>query len=189
QPWRPPKLLRQARSRSGVSTCGSTETDINSTPLPTRSPSRSCNFAKLALIGGQIPLQVVKMKFTATIFPLTRSLRNCTRCPSWSTRPTSGMAPPHHDCSTLPCAAASALLPATTSFSQQSFCGSPAVLPWAGSLVGAAIAAPTASCGAEGPPDGEHPKAGSSAKLATSNRGRCLFRDRVTEGPPLHCTT
>ena len=46
-----------------------------------------------------MPLQLVKMKFTATMFPVTRSLRNRTSLPVLIHQdPTSGIATPLDDC-------------------------------------------------------------------------------------------
>jgi len=59
--------------RSGVSVAGSTETEIRCTSWPARAPRIFWSFAKLAPIGGQIVVQVVKTKLTATTRPLTRS--------------------------------------------------------------------------------------------------------------------
>ena len=69
-----PNLAAQAASRSGVSVVGSTETVIRWTSRPARSPSTFSSRPKMAPIGGQIVVQVVKVKFIATTRPRTRSL-------------------------------------------------------------------------------------------------------------------
>ncbi len=68
------ELLPHALSRCDVSVSGSTLIEIKWKSLSTRSPINFWSLEKCAPIGGQIVVQVVKMKLIAITLFLTRSL-------------------------------------------------------------------------------------------------------------------
>src|SRR5215475_13694561 len=74
--------LPHAWSRCGVSSTGSTLTEIRCIPCPVRSVPISCslfcNSANVAPMSGQVVRQEVYTKLIATTFPLIRSRYQCT---------------------------------------------------------------------------------------------------------------
>src|SRR5258708_10292258 len=85
-----PNCADHLRSRSGVSVEGSTLMEINCTVRPSPSFKRLESLAKLAPIGRQIVVQVVKIVLMATAWSLSRSLTKCTFSPNWFTKTRSG---------------------------------------------------------------------------------------------------
>ena len=73
QPGRAEKRCAYSLSTAGVSTSGSTLIDTMWTCLPSSALSSSCTLNRLAVIGGQMLVQVVNMKLMSTTLPLMMS--------------------------------------------------------------------------------------------------------------------